>query len=59
MHKMKEVCRGISHKMDESIVIKHQVDETKLLITFIHTCKYFAILSSQHQTLAVDFSLNL
>ena len=36
---MKEVCGAISHKMDELIVIKHQVDGTQLLI-YIYTYMY-------------------
>ena len=37
LHKMKEVCGAISHKMDELIVRKHQVDGTQLLIyCYIH-----------------------
>ena len=35
LHKMKEVvCGALSHKMDELILRKHQVDGTQLL----HTC---------------------
>ena len=30
LHKMKEVCGAISHKMDELIVRKHQMDRTQL-----------------------------
>ena len=37
LHKMKEVCGAISHKMDELILRKHQVDGTQLLIyIYIH-----------------------
>ena len=28
LHKLKKVCRAISHRMDELIVRKHQVDGT-------------------------------
>ena len=47
LHKMKEICGAISHKMDELIVRKHQVDRTWLLIHFYIQCLYFAILSLQ------------
>ena len=32
LHKMKAVCGTLSHKMDELILRKHQVDGTQLLI---------------------------
>ena len=43
LHKIKEVYGAISHKMDELILRKHQVDGTQLLIIF--TLIMFAILS--------------
>ena len=37
---MKEVCVALSHKMDELILRKHQVDGTQLLI-YIYIHVYF------------------
>ena len=39
---MKVVCGALSHKMDELILRKHQVDGTKLLIyIYIHVIYFF------------------
>ena len=49
LHKM-EVCGAISHKMDELIVRK----QTQLLIYFLHTCIYFAILSLEKDSIVIE-----
>ena len=33
---LKDVCRATSHKMDEFIVVKHQVDGTQYLYTYTY-----------------------
>ena len=52
MHKMKEVCGALSHKMDELIKRKHQMDGTQLLI-YIYIHVY--ILPYFHQSKMIAF----
>ena len=44
MHKMKAACGAISHKMDELIPRKHQMDGTQLLIYIYIYVYIFTIL---------------